>query len=338
MLRADAGCAYPVLDGIPILLIPEQLSSPDRVPMVEMSQPRYAEAYGAMDHYDAVASRHAHDISKAPAMARSLVRTARATREQRASFPDPPVLWLDAVYDCAAQWDAYRHLAATRHGRVLQLGGKGSHALKLLQAGASEAWLLSPMVGELGFAREAARKLGLQDRLRCVAGIAEEMPFADESFDAIYSPSSVHHMVTALAFPECRRTLRPGGRFASPEIWRAPLYGVGTKVFGKRDPGSSCQPLTPVAIDPLFAAFEEASVVHHGTLLRYPLIALRKLGLRLRLSTVWRLLRLDDAISSALLLRRFGSSVAVLATRTASGDSASSRGAAGTQISGGLAG
>jgi SAM-dependent methyltransferase len=337
MLRSDGGCAYPVVDGIPILLVPEQLFAPDRAQEAEMSHPRYAEAYGAMDHYDAVASRHAHDVSKAPAMARSLVRTARATRGQQASFPDPPRLWLDAVYDCTAQWDAYRHIAATRHGRVLQLGGKGSHALKLLQAGASEAWLVSPMIGELVFAREAARKLGLEDRLRCVAGIAEEMPFADESFDAIYSPSSVHHMVTALAFPECRRTLRPGGRFASPEIWRAPLYGVGTKVFGKRDPGSSCQPLTQAAIAPLFAAFEEATVVHHGTLLRYPLIALRKLGLRLRLSTVWRLLRLDDAISSALFLRRFGSSVAVLATRTAPGEPAPPSGVAGTQLSGGPA-
>ena len=66
-------------------------------------------------------------------------------------------------------------------------------------------------------------------------------------------------------------------------------------------------------MSPLFDAFEAARVVHHGTFARYPMIALGKFGVIPSRSVLGAIERFDDKIASLLRLRRFGSSVAVLA-------------------------
>ncbi len=42
-------------------------------------------------------------------------------------------------------------------------------------------------------------------------------------------------MTTEVAMPEIARVLKPGGKFACNDPWRAPLYGIGTKILGKRE-------------------------------------------------------------------------------------------------------
>src|SRR5687767_2737665 len=54
LLREDHQCAYPVVDGIPVLLAPEALVPPSRQRSVDLSDPRYAEAYAEMDFYNQV--------------------------------------------------------------------------------------------------------------------------------------------------------------------------------------------------------------------------------------------------------------------------------------------
>jgi len=122
-------------------------------------------------------------------------------------------------------------------------------------------------------------------------------------------------MDTAAAFFEVARVLRKGGRFGAVDPWRAPLYGVGTRLLGKREPGIFCRPLTRSRVAPLRAAFRDAQVVQHGTLTRYLLLALQKVGFCCPFSIVWGLTRLDDWVCSALRLRRWGSSAATLATK-----------------------
>src|SRR4051812_4093050 len=59
MVRSDNACAYPVVDGIPILLAPEQLTAPDKVQSFDLQDVRYAEAYQEMTHYNQVAKAEA---------------------------------------------------------------------------------------------------------------------------------------------------------------------------------------------------------------------------------------------------------------------------------------
>src|SRR3712207_5039552 len=51
LLREDCQAAYPVVDGIPVLRSPEMLTLVARD--VDVTVPRFAEAYAEMDHYDA---------------------------------------------------------------------------------------------------------------------------------------------------------------------------------------------------------------------------------------------------------------------------------------------
>ncbi|MGY1704740.1 class I SAM-dependent methyltransferase [Geodermatophilus sp. SYSU D00697] len=315
LLRQDGRGAYPVVDGFPVLRSPEMLTPRGVERVVDVTVAPYDEAYAEMAHYDQRAGAAAADVRTSQAYG-DMSRLAALPAPERAGFPDPPGRWLDARYELAAQYDAFRHLRPLDGARVLQVGGHGLHAVRFLLAGADEAWVASPMPGELAFAVALARECGVADRLHCVAALAEELPFADGSFDAIYSQGSVHHWVVPLAVPECLRVLRIGGRFAAVEPWRGPFYGIGTRVLGKRDRGVRCIVLTADRVQEPFSRFDGLRVVHHGALTRYPLLALMKAGIRPSRRTIWRIGRVDDAISRAFpRLRDSGSSVAILGFR-----------------------
>ena len=80
MLREDHQCAYPIVDGIPVLLAPEALVPPSRQRSFDLSDPRYAEAYAEMDFYNQVAEERAKDVA-----ASKLIRCSRrcAMRHRR---------------------------------------------------------------------------------------------------------------------------------------------------------------------------------------------------------------------------------------------------------------
>lgn len=315
LLREDLNCAYPIVDGVPILLRTEMLTREEERRTFDLCDSRYAEAYEEMEFYNATASQEVQNTSESEAfkIIEPILGVSPALRE---SFPHPKEVWLDAVYDSAAQWDAYKHVTPLQGKRVIQLGGKGIHAVKFLLAGAVEGWLITPMLGEALCARALAHVAGVADRFHCVVGVAEEFPFASGMFDVVYSGGCLHHTVTTLSLPEAARVLREGGRFAAIDPWRAPFYGVGTKLLGKREPSVYCRPMTRQRVEPLWNAFRGARVIQHGSLTRYPLLALSKFGISCRLSVARRVNQIDDALSSVVPgLRRMGSSVAMLGSK-----------------------
>jgi SAM-dependent methyltransferase len=208
------------------------------------------------------------------------------------------------------------HLAPLEGKRTLQIGGSGTHAVKFLLAGAAESWLVTPMLGEAKLARALAEAFGVPAGLHEVVAVAEELPFPDGAFEAVYAGGAIHHTVTDLALPEIARVLRPGGRFAAVDPWRAPLYGIGTRVFGKREKGVHCQPLTRERVASFAGAFSRAEVRQHGPVTRYPMLALLKLGVEVTTSTMWRLNAIDEAAMRVVpRLRGAGGSAVLLGTR-----------------------
>lgn len=307
--------AYPIVDAIPILLAPEMLCEDGDGGLFDLSLPQYREAYEEMDHYNKVAFEQAEHIEESEA-AHAIKALLECQEIPEDSFPAPYHIWLDSVYDCVSQWHAYQYVASLRGKTVLQLGGKGIHAVKALLAGAYESWLLTPSLGEALCARALARLATVGDRLHCAVGVAEEIPFADNVFDAILSGGCLHHTVTQLAMPEIHRILKPGGRLTAWDPWKGPLYRLGISIFGKRDTGVHCRPLEHRRIKPLYDVFSQAEVKHSGTFTRYPLLALQKMYVPCSLKTAWRIFRADDSLSSIMsILKRQGSSVAVLATK-----------------------
>jgi ubiquinone/menaquinone biosynthesis C-methylase UbiE len=66
----------------------------------------------------------------------------------------------------------------------------------------------------LDVARWRAEISGLSDRIRFHAAAAEALPFGDGQFDGVCGAFALHHLDLAVAGPELRRVLRPGGRGA----------------------------------------------------------------------------------------------------------------------------
>jgi uncharacterized protein YbaR (Trm112 family) len=318
---ADGEIGYPIVDGFPALLWPEAHTGTGSE-KVDLNNRNYAEAYAEMEHYNPTAAARARDIERSDAYAtvHSILRAKSAPE----LFPVPQHLWLDALHDTAAQNDCYSFLAPLLGKVFVQLGGDGRHAVKSVLAGAKEGILITPMIGEAEFAWRLAEVAGVQDRFSCILGIGEQIPLLSDTIDAMYSPGCLHHMALDTALPEIHRALTPGGRFCGHEPWRAPLYALGTKLFGKREHGLFersksifCQPFTTERLKPLSHVFPNHAIRNHGPLFRYPMIAFQKFGVRLPLSAMIRVGNMDDKLGKWLGLKQsWGGSVMIGGQKT----------------------
>jgi ubiquinone/menaquinone biosynthesis C-methylase UbiE/uncharacterized protein YbaR (Trm112 family) len=321
LTTADGSISYPVKDQIPILLGPEAVTEQSPWPR-NLRSPQYDEAYSEMEFYNKAGYEHARQIrdtgtldNSDSAGLRNLGAIGKLSEAERGPFPDSAV-WLSETIDIAAERDCYRHIGPVTGKRVIQIGGKGVVAVLLLMAGAAEAMLLTPMHGEARVAMELAALFGFKDRLRCLVGIAEEIPIEDRHVDVCYVGGCVHHMRTEVAFLEMARILTPGGKFAAIEPWRAPGYTLGTKIFGKREPNAFCSPLDKARVSPIYKAFADAKYVQHGSLTRYPAIVAQKAGIVLSVPRAAWVADVDDAICNCIpFARKLGSGVALLATK-----------------------
>lgn len=211
LLPADNTAAFPVVMDTPVLLLPEIMTcSPQDH---NMSDERWAEAYAEMAFYNLEAAK----AEPSAQLVEGLRDKSFTTR-----FPDRDLL--DAPCDAAAQLDAFEHLGDVTDKRVAQLGGRGVHAVKCLLAGAAEAWLVTPMHSEALFARQLAERAGLGDNFEAVVAVAEQLPFAAETFHAVYTGGCLHHIATDYFGPELHRVLVPGGKFAAVDMADGYIY------------------------------------------------------------------------------------------------------------------
>lgn len=303
---------YPVIDGIPILLRPEALGPSADSREFDLTVPAFEEAYLEMRFYNQFAEAAADNVSEGEDF-RILVEIADGITES--PFSDLGPLWLDAKYDALSQRDAYAALGQIENKRIMQIGGKGLHALKFAIAGASESWLVTPMLGEATFGMRLSEEAGLGGNLRAVVAVAEELPFVEQTFDGIFAGGCAHHFHMADAMPEAYRVLRNGSPFVAVEPYHAPLYDIGTRIMGKREQNAHCSPMGSDRIAPLHDVFDESEVLHHGTFFRYGLLAGSKLGLDLPIDAMLKIHELDDRAANITKMRKHGSSIALIGRR-----------------------
>ena len=253
---ASGDLRYLVANGIPIVTAPDEFSED----LSELDT-------GQFDFYDQVARAEADNIETSEAWA-AVRQSFDPMPDDVSSFPDPISTWIDATYDSKAQWWGYKHLAPVAETRALQIGGKGIHAVKLLLTGASSACLLTPVLGEALCAVRLAERAGVSNRFMAVVGYGESLPFKDGNFDRIYCGGTLHHLDVAKALPEVYRVLSSGGKFAAIEPWRAPFYGIGTQVFGKREREVLCRPIDSSRLEQVPSEID-VRLKKFGTLTRY---------------------------------------------------------------------
>lgn len=112
-----------------------------------------------------------------------------------------------------------------RGKQVLEIGvGLGADHQRFAEAGAKLHGIdLTPRAIE--HTRRRLELFGLKSDLR--VGNAEALPFADSTFDLVYSWGVIHHSPdTAKAAREILRVLKPGGRFAVMIYYRYSLIGL----------------------------------------------------------------------------------------------------------------
>jgi SAM-dependent methyltransferase len=151
---------------------------------------------------------------------------------------------------------AFAKLGDLRNKRVLDYGcGHGMAAVVLARAGAEvSAFDLSP--GYVMEARERARANGV--RIECTVADGEELPYANESFDAVWGNAILHHLDLERAGRELQRVLKPGGVAIFCEPWGAnPLLSFARRYlpYPNKDRTPDERPLRRRDLDPLRAIF-----------------------------------------------------------------------------------
>lgn len=259
--------------------------------------------------------RHYDHVSASRAKRLDLEQKVARTRSAGSRWGEPMLGWIDSVHDAASQVDVYRHLAPViRQGTVVQIGGTGQAALKALVGGAPSAVLVTPSPGEAALADEVAAIFGLSERFEALVGFAEDLPVESRRAASVISEGCLHHTNVPAALREAARVLGPGGRFGSWDPWKARLYELGIRVFGKRDPDVDCRPMDRPRVQPLAESFPSHSeVVLHGALTRYPGIVWSRFVRPISVTTSLKITKIDDRLSGRVrVLARNGSSCALL--------------------------
>lgn len=104
-----------------------------------------------------------------------------------------------------------------RDREVLELGCGMGELTTLLARGGARVTAIDISEQSVAVARRRAMLHGVEDRCTFVVGVAEELPFADESFDLVVGKAVLHHLDPVVAVGELERVMRPGVKAAFAE-------------------------------------------------------------------------------------------------------------------------
>lgn len=115
-------------------------------------------------------------------------------------------------YVCVVK-DIIKYCQPTK-GFWIDLGaGKGQVGIPLIEATGNPVVMLDPNVESMAKGLEIAREKGLGDRLFAIVGVAEDMPFPDNSVDLVVSRGAIFFFDDPVkGLQEVYRVLRPGGK------------------------------------------------------------------------------------------------------------------------------
>lgn len=119
-----------------------------------------------------------------------------------------------------------------------------------------------PSLGMLERAKQKAERMGISN-IQFLCAAAEELPFPDNTFDAVTGNSFLHFTDIPTAIKEIHRVLKPGGVFStsaplSPTYpvflveWFAPVFSLTTSSTSRQDIGPN-QATIPEAMKGLFS-------------------------------------------------------------------------------------
>jgi SAM-dependent methyltransferase len=131
----------------------------------------------------------------------------------------PGLVFRDAAYLDHEPWirPAFERFGDVTGKSILDCGcGHGMAAVVLARRGAT----VTGIDLSAGYVEEARRRaIANEVDAEFIQTDAENLPFGDESFDAVWGSAILHHVDLHRAGPELRRVLRPGGVAVFCEPW-----------------------------------------------------------------------------------------------------------------------
>ncbi|HJZ91199.1 MAG TPA: class I SAM-dependent methyltransferase [Gemmataceae bacterium] len=131
----------------------------------------------------------------------------------------PDLVFRDATYLDHEPWirPAFQRLGDVAGKAVLDCGcGHGMAAVVLARRGAA----VTGIDLSVGYLEEARRRaIANEVDAEFIQADAESLPFASQSFDAVWGSAILHHLDLRRAGPELHRILRPGGVAVCCEPW-----------------------------------------------------------------------------------------------------------------------
>ena len=171
--------------------------------------------------------------------------------------------WVIDTFLFRGQWRELRQRAADLAGlqpgeQVLDVGcGTGTLALDVVRRVGSAGRVAGVDPGTAQIARARAKASRRHLPVEFQVGVIERLPFADSTFDVVFSTLMMHHLPAPLkrqGFAEIARVLRPGGRLIIADFTRKQERTGRAARFHAG--GSSTQELAAMVSDADFSQVE----------------------------------------------------------------------------------
>ncbi len=133
----------------------------------------------------------------------------RAEDRHDRSVPWLPIMGFPSLIECVLG-----RIGDPRGKRILDIGSGTGFLATLLARNGATVDSIDVSEASLDVARQRAALSGVAETTNFHCMPAEALDFPDETFDAVTGVFVLHHLDLAVAGPEIRRVLKPGGRAA----------------------------------------------------------------------------------------------------------------------------